>query len=499
MISAKAPPISAPHGNSNERLFAAPQGFREYDVRWRYPEEIGLEGLQSLGLAFGTWLREVETPHQVVVGRDWRSYSLEVKNAFVEGLVLAGCEVLDIGLALSPVVYFSQVQFGNIPGAMITASHNPNGWTGAKLSAVPPLTAGPEDIARIRELTLNRQGIEHEGGKHLDRPGTTDAYVDELTRGIRISRPLKVVCATGNGTAGAFAPQVLSKIGCEVAPRHNELDHSFPNYNPNPESPVMLQDMSRAVQTCGADIALGFDGDGDRCGAVDECGTPVQSDKLGLLLARSLAPKHPGAKFLADVKSTSLFAMDATLRRHGCDTEYVPTGHSYMKRELHAQAALAGFERSGHFFFAPPIGRGYDDALKAAVEICLLLDSSGLPLSALVRQLPETWSTPTLEPSCADSDKYGAIDQIRTELNRLRLKGELLGGCKIQDILSVNGARVSLSGGAWALVRASSNTPNLVVIVESPNSDDEAANILNAVAGVLKKYPSVDSSCFDEP
>jgi phosphomannomutase/phosphoglucomutase len=250
----------------NQTPVINPAGFREYDARWRYPDDINLAGMEALGLGLGTQMRERGLAPRIVAGHDFRSYSREVLDALIEGLVNAGIEVLDIGLSLTPMAYFAQFHLGVDAVAMVTASHNPNGWTGVKMGFEPPLTHGPEDMARLRDIVLGHQGEQHPGGGCEPIEGVREAYIADLTRDFRMTRPLRLVCATGNGTAGAFAPEILERIGVEVIGRHTELDHSFPHYNPNPEALEMLHDMGQAVRKSGADFGLGFDGAGIAAG-----------------------------------------------------------------------------------------------------------------------------------------------------------------------------------------------------------------------------------------
>ena len=469
-----------------------PTGFREYDARWRYPEEINLLGMQAIGLGLATQLHEAGLPPTVIVGNDFRSYSLAIKQALTLGLIAGGAVVHDIGVALSPMAYFAQFDLGAQAVAMVTASHNPNGWTGVKIGMQRPLTHGPAEMARLRDIVLAGEGIELSGGRMARADGVRARYVADLAGDFRLSRPLKVVCATGNGTAGAFAPEVLERIGCTVVPLHTALDYTFPAYNPNPEAMEMLHDMARAVRDSGADLALGFDGDGDRCGVVDDEGEEIFADKVGVLLARDWIRLYPGARFVADVKSTGLFASDPELVAGGAEVEYWRTGHSHMKRRVHETGALAGFEKSGHHFLAPPIGRGYDDGLLVAVEILKMLDRHpGRSMSDLRRGLPRTWSTPTMSPWCADEEKYAVVERLTRRLVAMGRDGGRFGPLPIRDVVTVNGARVVLDGGAWALVRASSNTPNLVVVCESTRSEAELREIFAAIDAIIREEPAV--------
>ncbi|KPU83982.1 phosphoglucomutase [Marinosulfonomonas sp. PRT-SC04] len=469
-----------------------PTGFREYDARWKYPEDINLAGITALGLGLGTQMHKRGIEPVIAVGNDYREYSLSIKNALMLGLMQAGIHVKDIGPALSPMAYFAQFHLDAPAVAMVTASHNPNGWTGVKMGFERPLTHGPDEMNELRDIVLGGHGKARAGGKYEFVDGVMDAYIDDLVGDFKMSRKLKVVCATGNGTASAFAPKLFERIGVEVVPLHNELDYNFPHYNPNPEAMEMLHDMSAAVTASGADLAIGFDGDGDRCGVVDDTGTEIFADKVGVIMARDFARLYPNSTFVADVKSTGLFASDPVLKKYGAKADYWKTGHSHMKRRVKEIGALAGFEKSGHYFFAEPIGRGYDCGLRVAVELCKLLDRNpDKTMSNLRRALPETFATPTMSPYCPDTEKYDVLERLVAKLVQMHKDGGSIAGRKISEIVTVNGARVVLDNGAWGLVRASSNTPNLVVVCESPESDAEMRAIFKDIDAVIRTEPSV--------
>ena len=469
----------------------AASGFRDYDARWLYPAQIDIAGMEAVGLGLGTQMHRRGLRPEIVTGHDFRAYSAEVQAALIAGLIRAGIKVRDIGMALTPMAYFAQIHLGAPAVAMVTASHNPNGWTGVKIGFGAPLTHGPDEMAELREIVLGGGGEARPGGGREAVPGLAAAYAQDLTRGVRLSRPLRLVCATGNGTAGAFAPDILARIGAEVVPLHTALDADFPHYNPNPEAMEMLHDMAQAQRQAAADLALGFDGDGDRCGVVDDRGEEIFADKLGLLFARDLAARHLGAHFVADVKSTGLFASDPVLAAAGCTVEYWKTGHSHMKRRVRETGALAGFEKSGHHIFAPPLGHGYDCALRVAVELCRLLDRSGAKLSDLRAALPHSFASPTLSPACPDGDKRAVLARIVARLQALAAQGGTLGQRRIERVVTVDGARVMLAGGGFALVRASSNTPNLVVVCESLQSRAELRAIFDDLDRVIRSEPEV--------
>lgn len=474
-------------------------GFREYDARWWFgapgndkAPEINLYGIQTLGAALGTLIHEHGTQPRIIVGHDYRAYSLSIKQALTVGLMSAGIEVTDIGLALSPIAYFAQFAL-NVPCvAMVTASHNSNGWAGVKMGIERPLTFGPDEMSRLKDIALSGKAKMFNGGSYRKFEDAVSLYINDLAKDIKLERKLKVIVACGNGTAGAFAPRVLDKIGAEVIPLNCNLDYSFPAYNPNPEDLKMLHAMRDAVHEYRADIAVGFDGDGDRCGVVDNEGEEIFADKIGVMLARDLSAQYENARFVADIKSTGLYLTDPVLIGNGAKTDYWKTGHSYIKRRSKEIGALAGFEKSGHYFFNEPIGRGYDDGLLSAIAILKMLDRNpGKSMADFKRDLPKTWGSPTLSPYCADEEKYDVVERIIAEYQAAKTNGEKLLGQHIRDLITVNGVRVVLEDGTWGLVRASSNTPNLVVVVESPISEENKITMFREIETRLAKYPEI--------
>ena len=476
----------------NEPLVKA-TGFREYDARWLFGPDINLLGIQALGLGLGTYIHELGQS-KIVVGHDFRSYSASIKHALIIGLLEAGCQVHDIGLALSPTAYYAQFDLDAPCVAMVTASHNENGWTGVKMGAQRPLTFGPEEMGRLKEIVLGGGFVRRDGGKLVREDGVAERFIADVARRVQITRPLKVVAACGNGTAGAFVPQALRAMGVAVVYEMDcDLDWTFPKYNPNPEDQEMLHEMAKAVRQFGADLALGFDGDGDRCGVVDDTGEEIYADKIGLMLARDLAPMNPGATFIVDVKSTGLYATDPVLAANGCTTVYWKTGHSYIKRKTAELGALAGFEKSGHFFLNEPLGRGYDCGLTAAAAILGMLDRNpDQKLSDMRKALPVAYTSLTMSPHCADEVKYDVVAAVVKEYQALAAAGGKILGRGITEVITVNGVRVALEDGSWVLVRASSNKPEIVVVVESTQSDaDMRALFREEVKPRLAKHPQV--------
>ncbi len=464
-----------------------PNGFREYDARWVFEKDIDIEGITNLGKGLGTQIiqsTKIKNP-RVTVGHDYRSYSEKIKKALTDGLISTGCNVEDIGLSLSPMVYFAQFNLNSDAIAMVTASHNENGWTGVKMGIQKGLTHAPEEMANLKDITLNNNFLDGNGSlKNID--DFKKVYIQDLTKN-KLNKKIKAVVACGNGTAGIFAPEILKGIGCEVIELDCNLDWSFPKYNPNPEDLEMLHAISQAVRDNKADIGFGFDGDGDRCGVIDEEGNEIFSDKIGLLIARNLSSKHKNSKFIVDVKSTGLFKNDKILEENGCETIYWKTGHSHIKRKVNKEKALAGFEKSGHFFFNQPLGYGYDDGINSAIQVCRLIVDQNKKMSEIIRSLPVTYQTPTMAPYCKDEEKYKVVDEMVKEVKKLKDDGIKIDNQSISEVLTVNGVRFSLEDGSWGLIRASSNKPSLVIVTESTKSNERKKKIFEFIDNLLQK------------
>ena len=472
----------------NNSIKIDPFGFREYDARWLYPDNINLEGVTNLGKGLGTQVinHTNKSNPRIIVGHDYRSYSEEIKSALKTGLISTGCYVEDVGLALSPMVYFAQFNLESDAVAMVTASHNENGWTGVKMGIKKGLTHAPEEMKELKDITLNNKFIEGQGNEK-EISDFQSVYKDDLINKNKIKKKIKAVVACGNGTAGIFAPDILRGIGCDVIELDCNLDYTFPKYNPNPEDLEMLHAISKSVKDNNADIGFGFDGDGDRVGVIDNDGNEIFSDKIGLLIARNLSSNHKGSKFIVDVKSTGLYSTDEVLKNNSCETLYWKTGHSHIKRKVNNEKALAGFEKSGHFFFNKPLGYGYDDGINSAIQVCHLLNNNHKKMSEIISELPNTYQSPTMAPFCEDNEKYQVVEEIINQIENLKSNNVQIDGQEISDILTVNGIRFSFKDGSWGLIRASSNKPSLVVVTESPTSDERKKKIFDFIDDLLQK------------
>jgi phosphomannomutase/phosphoglucomutase len=348
------------------------------------------------------------------------------------------------------------------------------------------LTHAPEEMKELKDITLNEKFSNGEGSeKQIEN--FQQVYKDDLIKDNKINKKLKAVVACGNGTAGVFAPDILRGIGCEVIELDCNLDWTFPKYNPNPEDLEMLHEIAKAVKDNKADIGFGFDGDGDRVGVIDDQGNEIFSDKIGLLIARNLSNKHKESKFIVDVKSTGLYSKDKILLENNCKTIYWKTGHSHIKRKVNTEQALAGFEKSGHFFFNQPLGYGYDDGINSAIHVCHLLDDQNKKMSEIINELPITYQTPTMAPFCKDEEKYQVVEELVKQVEEIKDNKTKIDDQIITEVLTVNGVRFSFEDGSWGLIRASSNKPSLVIVTESPTSDKRKRKIFDFIDNLLQK------------
>ena len=472
----------------NQKIKIDPYGFREYDARWLYEKDINQEGIENLGKGLGTQVKNhtKKNSPRIIVGHDYRSYSEEIKTALKKGLISTGCNIEDLGLSLSPMVYFAQFKLDADAVAMVTASHNENGWTGVKMGIKKGLTHAGEEMKELKDITLNQKFTEGKGTE-TQIENFQKIYKEDLIEKNKIKKKIKAVVACGNGTAGAFAPDILRGIGCDVIELDCNLDWTFPKYNPNPEDMKMLHEIAKTVKENNADVGFGFDGDGDRVGVIDDNGNEIFSDKIGLLIARDLSTKHKNSKFVVDVKSTGLFSKDKVLLENNCETIYWKTGHSHIKRKVNTEKALAGFEKSGHFFFNQPLGFGYDDGINSAIHICHLLDNNHKKMSKIISEIPTTYQSPTMAPYCKDEEKYEVVEQMVKQIEQIKNNKTKIDEQEITNVLTVNGVRFSFEDGSWGLIRASSNKPSLVIVTESPTSDERKKKIFDFIDDLLQQ------------
>lgn len=439
--------------------------FREYDIRGIADKELLDAGIRKLGQAIGTYLIRRKSK-KVNLARDCRLSSDRLHDALLAGLLVSGCDVTDLGIVPTPLLYYSVFHLKTSGGVMITGSHNPSDYNGFKVMHGKSTIHG-EEIQVVREL-VESEDFETGEGK-LDTFDIVTPYVEEITSQFQLPRRIKVVADAGNGTAGPVMRRILERLNCESSELFFEMDGHFPNHHPDPTQPENLQHLVRAVLDRKADVGLAFDGDSDRIGAVDEKGAILYGDQLMIIYAREILSRKPGATVIGEVKSSQNMYDD--IRKHGGEAIMWKTGHSLIKARMQeTNAELAG-EMSGHMFFADRY-YGFDDALYAACRLLEIVSKSGQPLSAQLSDLPPTFATPEIRVDCPDERKFGIVSAVLAKFD------------KDYDVIAIDGARINFGKG-WGLVRASNTQPVLVLRFEaqSPELLDEYRKLVeDAVA-----------------
>jgi phosphomannomutase/phosphoglucomutase len=454
--------------------------FREYDIRGRVnDEELNPGSAEIIGRAFGTFLDELGI-HDLVVGYDSRYGSVEIKDGLVKGLLAAGRNVTMVGMCLTPMMYWAQYHFKTKGGAMITGSHNPRGWNGLKLAYDFSRTLGGEEIRRIYDMCEAEEFVSGEGS--YTEASIAEEYTADLISRVKIGRKLRAVIDTGNGTAGAFAPSLFRKAGVEVIEQFTELDHDFPNHEPDPARTDTIEAIGNRVLAEGADMGFGFDGDGDRFGLVDEKGQVIWPDRYMILLSRQVLEKCPGGKIIFDVKCSQ--ALEEDIAAHGGVPIMWKTGHSHIKKKLHEEMGQLAGEMSGHIFFVENF-YGFDDGVYAALRFAEYVSNLEGTLSEIIATTPYYVSSPTINAYCADEVKYDVVDRLTADLKK-----------DFDKVIDINGARVVFEDG-WGLVRASSNLPELVLRFEA-RTPERLQEIKETIRGYTRKYPEINDNWQNE-
>jgi len=438
--------------------------FREYDIRGIVNEEIMDEDVVLLGKGIGTYLKGKDQT-RLVVGRDCRLSSDRYGKLLIEGLVTTGCDIVDIGICPTPVFYFAIRDLKMQGGVMITASHNPPEYNGFKLCSGYDTLFG-EQIQRLRQIV--EKGDFDKGRGNVTTEDSVTPYRGFLQKNIKLAKPLKVGIDAGNGTAGVVAVPVLEDLGCKVYDIYCDMDGNFPNHESDPTVVENMQDLISLVRKERLDLGIGYDGDGDRLGVVDEKGDIIWGDQLMIIFSRQILSRKPGATFISEVKCSQTLYED--IAKHGGQAIMWKTGHSLIKQKMkEVNADLAG-EMSGHMFFADRYF-GYDDAIYASCRLLEILATTGKTISELLSDVPKTFNTPEIRVACPDDKKFEVVKEI-TEYYRKR-----------EDIIDIDGVRVLFKGG-WGLVRASNTQPVLVLRFEA-FSEKRLSAIRSEVEGVL--------------
>jgi phosphomannomutase/phosphoglucomutase len=425
--------------------------FREYDIRGIADEELLSPGIEQLGRAIGTHIGRTHGK-KINVGRDVRLSSKRLRDAIVNGLMAAGCEVTDIGEVPTPLLYYSVHHLGADGGVMITGSHNPAEYNGFKIVAGSGTIHGAE-IQELRSL-IDTADLDSGEGNSREVDIVTP-YVAEISGQFQFSRRIKVVIDAGNGAAGPTTHRVLEKLNVDATELYFEMDGTFPNHHPDPTVEENLDDLKKAVVSSRAELGIAFDGDGDRIGAVDEQGNVVWGDYLLLIYAREILSRKPGSTFIGEVKCSQI--MYDEIEKLGGRGIMYKTGHSLIKAKMKEEKAELAGEMSGHMFFKDRYF-GFDDAIYAACRLIEIVANSGQPLSAQTSALPSMVTTPEIRVDTHDEVKFDVVSQVRDHFRQTH------------TVVDVDGARVLFSEG-WGLVRASNTQPVLVMRFEARTSE----------------------------
>ncbi|HEU0153201.1 MAG TPA: phosphomannomutase/phosphoglucomutase [Arenimonas sp.] len=445
----KPPPMAqAPRATLDRSIF------RAYDIRGVVGKTLDAETARLIGHAIGTEMHRQDA-RSVVVGRDGRLSSPEMANALIEGLRLAGREVIDIGDAPTPLVYFGAYHLRAGSCVSVTGSHNPPDYNGFKIVIDGETLAG-DAIQKLYERIAENDLYVADAPGLVSRRDIVQDYIDRVAGDIQIERKLRVVVDCGSGIAGLVAPRLLEAIGADVEPLYCEVDGTFPHHHPDPSDPANLQDLVRVVQRVGADIGLAFDGDGDRLGVVTQSGEMIYPDRLLMLFAADVLERNPGACIIYDVKCTGHLPMH--ILRHGGSPLMWKTGHSLIKAKMReTEAELAG-EMSGHFFFRER-WYGFDDGIYAAARLLEILSTRGETPQEVFDTLPKGVSTPELKIHVEEGQQYVFIEKF---VAAAKFEGA--------RIATIDGVRADWSDG-WGLVRASNTTPVLVLRFDAKDSE----------------------------
>jgi len=430
-----------------------PKIFREYDIRGIVDKDLTLEFVEYLGRGAGTYFRE-HGKKRVALGRDARLSSPAYAEAVTRGLLSTGCSVVDIGMVPTPLLYFAVFYKKNEAAVMITGSHNPPEYNGFKMMVGEETLYG-ETIQQVYRLLKD-------GKITSDKPGSKSScdiipdYENYVVQNIRLGRKLKIVLDAGNGVAGFVAAPIFRKLGCDVTELYCEPDGRFPNHHPDPTLPEAMEDLVKKVLETGADFGVGYDGDGDRIGVVDDRGSLLWGDQLMIVFSRDILPSHPGAAVISEVKASKLLYEE--IKRLGGRPIMWKTGHSLIKKKIKEEKAILAGEMSGHIFFADRYF-GFDDAIYASARLAEIVSRSEKKLSALLADLPKTYYTPEIRVYASDEVKFKIVDEVKKVLE------------KKYPVNAIDGIRVSYPSG-WALVRASNTQAALVLRYEADTPED---------------------------
>ncbi len=431
-----------------------PSIFRAYDIRGVVADALTPPTVTAIGRAFAAQARS-RRQRTVLVGRDGRLTGPELVAALAAGLQAGGCDVIDVGMVPTPVLYFGTYHLDTGTGIMVTGSHNPPQYNGLKMMLAGDTLFG-DAIQRLRRRVLDEDFSEGAGSR--SEQDVTAAYVERICRDIELRRPMRIAVDCGNGVAGRIAGDLYRRLGCEVTELYCEIDGNFPNHHPDPSKTENLAELIETVTTRGLDLGLAFDGDADRLGVVDERGRIIWADRQMILYAQDVLQRNPGARIVFDVKCSNHLA--PAIRAAGGEPDMWKTGHSFMKSRLRDTGALLAGEMSGHIFFKER-WYGFDDALYTGARLLEILARGDASAGEIFDTVPDSVNTPELNV------------HFTHEGENFRFVEQFLASAAFPDaeVSTIDGLRADYADG-WGLVRASNTTPSLVIRFEA---DDEAA------------------------
>jgi phosphomannomutase / phosphoglucomutase len=448
-----------------------PKIFREYDIRGIVDKDLSLEFVEFLGQGIGTYFRQ-HGKREAALGRDSRLSSPAYAEAITRGLLSTGCSVVDLGVVPTPLLYFAVYDKKKEAGVMITGSHNPPEYNGFKMMVGEDTLYG-EAVQEIYALLRDKKIIQDYEGMRTSY-NIIPEYEDFLLKDIKLKRKMKVVLDAGNGTAGFVAVPIFKKMGCEVIELYCEPDGRFPNHHPDPTLPEAMEELISKVKEAKADFGVGYDGDGDRIGVVDDQGKLLWGDQLMIVFSRDILPSHPGATVISEVKASKLLYEE--IRRLGGRPIMWKTGHSLIKKKIKEEKALLAGEMSGHIFFADRYF-GFDDAIYSSARLAEILSRSTKGLAEMMADLPKTYYTPEIRIYASDEVKFKIVEEVKSEL------------AKKYPVIDIDGVRVNYPRG-WALVRASNTQAVLVLRYEADTQEDLESiqkEVKMTLEGAIKK------------
>ena len=447
-----------------------PQIFREYDIRGLVDVDLTQESTELIGKSIGTYIYR-NGGKTLTVGYDMRASSTPFRDSLIRGINSTGCDVIDIGMVPTPVAYFSLHHLKPDGGVMITGSHNPSEFNGFKISNGLHSLYG-ESIQELRRL-IDSNDFELGSGK-LSKENVLEEYIQDIFDRVKVSRSVKVVVDGGNGCFGIVGPKLLKRIGANIIELYCEPDGNFPNHHPDPTVEKNMLDLSKKVKEERAELGIGFDGDADRIGIVDENGKILWGDQLLMIFARDILKHNPGATIVGEVKCSQNLFKD--IEGHGGIAVMSAAGHSLIKNKMQETNSLLAGEMSGHICFADDY-YGFDDAIYAACRILQIVASSKIKVSEMLLDVPKTEATPEIRVDCPDNRKFEIVREL-TESFR-----------KKYDVIDIDGVRVNFGEG-WALIRASNTQPVIVFRFEANNAG-RLAEIISIVRKAVSKYEPI--------